>query len=221
MPLAWVIFDLNGTLVDPSVLAQPLGDSVAAEELVAAAFEDAIAQAMVATLTGEHPAFPTLIEAGLRRRVALAGGDPGAVTAAIGLLGSMPAFIEAPAALEQLRGEGLRLGVLTQSATQAADQVLRFAGLRDRIELVLGADETGAYKPAPQAYRALLERTGATAGEVCLVAAHWWDVAGARRAGLRTGWVARRERLLLDTVPEPDVRGRDLAEVAARLLERR
>ncbi|MEA2281369.1 MAG: 2-haloacid dehalogenase [Solirubrobacteraceae bacterium] len=221
MPLAWVIFDLNGTLVDPSVLAQPLGDSVAAEELVADAFDDAIAQAMLATLIGEHPPFPTLIEAALRRRVALAGGDAGAVAAAIGLLGSMPAFIEAPSALEQLRGEGLRLGVLTQSATQAAEQVLRFAGLRDRIELVLGADETGAYKPAPQAYRALLERVGATAGEVCLVAAHWWDVAGARRAGLRTGWVARRERLLLDTVPEPDVRGRDLAEVAARLLERR
>jgi 2-haloacid dehalogenase len=221
MPLAWVIFDLNGTLVDPSVLAQPLGDSVAAEALVAAAFEDAIAQAMLATLTGEHPPFPTLIEAGLRRRVTLAGGDPDAVGAAIGLLGSMPAFIEAPAALEQLRGEGLRLGVLTQSATEAADQVLRFAGLRDRIELVVGADEVGAYKPDPRAYRAVLERAGATAGEVCLVAAHWWDVAGARRAGLRTGWVARGERLLLDTVPEPDVRGRDLAEVAARLLERR
>jgi 2-haloacid dehalogenase len=221
MPLAWVIFDLNGTLVDPSVLAQPLGDSAAAEELVTAAFEDANAQAMLATLTGEHPPFPTLIEAGLRRRVLLAGGDPDTAAAAIGLLGSMPAYIEAPAALEQLRGEGLRLGVLTQSATDAADQVLRFAGLRDRIELVVGADETGAYKPDPRAYRGVLERAGATAGEVCLVAAHWWDVAGARRAGLRTGWVARGERLLLDTVPEPDVRGRDLAEVAARLLGRR
>jgi 2-haloacid dehalogenase len=221
MPLAWVIFDLNGTLVDPSVLAQPLGDSAAAEEVVAASFDDAVAQSMAATLLGEHPPFPTLLEAALRRRVALAGGDPEAVTAAIALLGSMPAFLEAPAALERLRGEGLRLGVLTQSTTEAADQVLRFAGLRDRIELVLGADEIGAYKPDPRAYRALLDRTSATAGEVCLVAAHWWDVTGARRAGLRTGWVARRERLLLDTVPEPDVRGSDLAEVAARLLERR
>ena len=218
MRLEWVIFDLNGTLVDPSVLAQPLGDSAAAEELVAAAFGDAITAAMVAALVGEHPPFPTLIAAALRRRVALGGGDPGAVEDAIALLGSMPAFLEAPAALERLRGEGLRLGVLTQSTTEAADQVLRFAGLRDRLELVIGSDRFGTYKPDPRAYRALLEAAGAAADELCLVSAHWWDVAGAQRAGLRTGWVGRSERLLLDTVPEPDAAGRDLAEVAERLL---
>ena len=27
MPLTWVMFNLTGTLVDPSVMAQPLGDS--------------------------------------------------------------------------------------------------------------------------------------------------------------------------------------------------
>ena len=98
--------------------------------------------------------------------------------------------------------------------------MLRFAGLRDRLELVIGSDQFGAFKPDPRAYRFLLESTGATAGEVCLVAAHWWDVAGARRAGLRTGWVGRGERLLLDTVPEPDAVGGDLTEVAERLLGR-
>jgi len=220
MPLAWILFDLNGTLVDPSVLAQPLGDSAAAEELVQAAHDDAVMQAMVATITGERPRFPSLLEAALGRRLALSGGDADAAADAVALLGSMPAFIEAPAALERLRGEGLSLGVLTQSSTEAADQVLRFAGLRDRLELVLGADETGAFKPDPRTYRTALERTGASAAQVCLVAAHWWDVTGAKRAGLRTGWVARRERLLLSTVPEPDVMGADLAEVAGGVLER-
>jgi 2-haloacid dehalogenase len=172
----------------------------------------------VATLTGEHPPFPALIEAGLRRRVALAGGDPDRAADAVALLGSMPAYLEAPAALERLRGQGLRLGVLTQSTTDAADAVLRFSGLRDRIELVVGSDVTGTYKPDPHAYRTVVERAGASADAVCLVAAHWWDIAGAHRAGLRTGWVARRERLLLSTVPEPDVTGRDLAEVAEALV---
>jgi 2-haloacid dehalogenase len=220
MPIAWVAFDLNGTLVDPSVLAQPLGDSAAAEEIVMRAFEDGVAQAMVATLTGEHPPFPTLIEGALRRRLSLAGAEPDAASDAVALLGSMPAYLEAPSALERLRSEGLRLAVLTQSATESADAVLRFAGLRDRIELVVGSDEVGAYKPDPRMYRALLERTGATAGEVCLVAAHWWDVAGAKRAGLRTGWVARRERLLLASVPAPDVTGADLGEVAEAIVAR-
>ena len=117
----------------------------------------------------------------------------------------MPAYLDAPAALEQLRGVGLRLGVLTQSAPEAADAVLRFAGLRDRIELVLSAPESGAFKPDPRPYRMAVERTGASPDEVGFVAAHWWDVAGAKHAGLRTGWVARRDIVLPGSVPEPDV----------------
>ena len=217
MPLRWVIFDLNGTLVDPAVLAQPLGDSAADEELVQAAFDDAILQAMVLQLTGSRAVFADLIAAGLRRRLAMAGRDPGAADDALALLGSMPAFIDAPAALERLRGAGLRLGVLTQSAPEAADAVLRFAGLRDRLELLVSVAEAGAFKPDPRPYRLAVERTGAPAGEVALVAAHWWDVTGAKAAGLRTGWVARRDLVMPESVPAPDVSGRDLAEVADRL----
>jgi 2-haloacid dehalogenase len=218
MPLRWVVFDLNLTLVDPTVLAQPLGDSADAEDLVFAAFDTAIAQAMAITLTGSHAEFRDLVDAALRRAVLLAGKDESLAGDALALLGSMPAFLEAPAALERLRGERLQLGVLSQSSTSAADQVLRFAGLRDRIDLVMGADEVGAFKPHPKAYAMMIERTGASVDEVCFVAAHWWDVMGAARAGMRTGWVGRRERHLLATVPEPTVRGGDLAAVADRIV---
>ena len=218
-PLRWVLFDLNGTLVDPSVMAQPLGDTAAAEEIVSAAVNDAIQLAMVITLTEGEAVFKDLVRAGLRRRLRLAGGDPAAADDALGLMGSMPAFIDAPSALEHLRGIGLRLGVLTQSSAEAADGVLRFAGLRDRIETVISAPESGAFKPDPRPYAMALERIGAQGDEVALVAAHWWDVFGAKAAGLRTGWVARRDLVLLDGVPEPDVGGRDLAEVAEGLAK--
>jgi 2-haloacid dehalogenase len=212
--LRWVLFDLNGTLVDPGVMAQPLGDTGADEELVLAAIDDAVEQAMVVTLTGAQAEFRDLILAGLRRRLALAGRDPAQAEDAIALAGTMPAYLDAPAALETLRGVGLKLGVLTQSSLEAADGVLRFAGLRDRLDVVMSAPESGAFKPDPRPYRMALERIGAAADEVGLVAAHWWDVAGAKRAGLRTGWVARRDLFLPASVPEPDASGRDLVEVA-------
>jgi 2-haloacid dehalogenase len=218
--ISWVLFDLNGTLVDPTVLAQPLGDSAAAEDIVFSAFEDTTAQAMVANLTGADTPFMAMLTAALRRRARLAGRAVEEAGAAIELIGTMPAYLEAPSALERLRGEGLHLGVLTQSPVDDAETRLRFAGLRDRIELVLCARDSGAYKPDPAAYRMALDRIGAPAEEVCLVSVHWWDVAGAKLAGLRTGWVARREVELLDTVPEPDVTGRDLAEVADAIVAR-
>jgi 2-haloacid dehalogenase len=215
--LRWVLFDLNGTLVDPGVLAQPLGDSAADEALVHTALDDAIEQAMVVTVTGGQAAFRDLLGGGLRRQLALAGRDPALAEDSLALLSTMPAYLDAPAALETLRGVGLELGVLTQSSLEAADAVLRFAGLRDRMAIVLSAPESGAFKPDPRPYRMALERIGAQAEEVAFVAAHWWDVAGAKRAGLRTGWVARRDLLLPESVPEPDVSGSDLVEVAEGL----
>jgi 2-haloacid dehalogenase len=220
MALAWVLFNLTGTLVDPSVLAQPLGDSSDDEELVLNALDDTIAMAMVDALTGGSTPFNDMMEAAMRRRLRLAGSDEERAVSALALVSTMPAYLEAPGALESLRARGLKLGVLSQSSAESADAVLRFAGLRDRLELVLSAQDSGAYKPDLRPYRMALEQTGVGGGEVCFVSTHWWDVAGAKRAGLRTAWVARRERSLLDTVPVPDYTGRDLAEVAEAIVTR-
>lgn len=220
MPLTWVMFNLTATLVDPVVMAQPLGDSAADEQMVLDALDDSIAQAMALTLSGTSAPFTTMIEAGLRRRLRLSGRDEDLAREALELIGVMPAYIEAASALETLRGVGLRLALLAQDSPEAADAALRFAGLRDRFDLVLSAEDSGAYKPDPKPYLMAVERTGASTDEICHVSAYWWDVLGAKRAGLRTGWVARRELALLDTVPEPDYRGRDLAEVADAIVAR-
>ena len=164
MALAWVLFNLTGTLVDPTVLAQPLGDSGADEELVLSALDDTVAMAMVDALTGALHAAQradggrdaAAAAAGRRRRGA--GGRRARAH------GTMPAYLEAPGALESLRARGLKLGVLAQSSADATDAVLRFAGLRDRFELVLSAQDAGAYKPDLRPYRLALEQTGADAG---------------------------------------------------------
>ena len=221
MALTWVLFNLTGTLVDPTVLAQPLGDTGGDEDLVLAALDDTVAMAMVDAMTGGSASLDELMAAAMRRRLRLAGSDESRAAAALELVSTMPAYLETPGALETLRGSGLRLGVLSQSSATATDNVLRFAGLRDRFELVLSAQDVGAFKPDLRPYRYALERTEAESGNaVCFVSTHWWDVAGAKRAGLRTGWVARRERALLDTVPSPDYTGRDLAEVAEAIVAR-
>src|SRR5215213_9403079 len=188
MPLRWVLFDLNGTLVDPGALAEPLGGSAGDEALVHDALDEANWQAMVLTLAGRRAAFADLLASGLRRRLELAGRDTALAEDALALLGTMPAYGDATAALDRLRGAGLRLGVLTQSSADAAGAVLRSSGLRDRMDVVLSAPDSGAFKPDARPYRMALGRIGAGADEVAFVAAHWWDVTGAKAVGMRTGW---------------------------------
>jgi 2-haloacid dehalogenase len=81
----------------------------------------------------------------------------------------------------------------------------------------MSVEAVGAYKPDPRVYGHALEVLGTPAGETWFVAGHWWDVWGAKRAGLRTAWVARDEGALIETVPDPDVRAADIADAAERI----
>jgi 2-haloacid dehalogenase len=205
----WVIFDLNGTLVDPGVLLEP-------PSLGVAALDEANMMAMVTVLAGRETEFKPLLDAALRRGLERAGRDPGLAEGALERLPSMPAYPDVPEALARLREGGFQLAVLTQSSADAAEAVLAQSGLRPHFELVLSAPASGAFKPEDLAYRYALEQAGAT--EAWFVAGHWWDVAGAAFAGLRTAWISRTDLAYPVAMPAPDIRGPDLAAVATAIL---
>lgn len=65
----------------------------------------------------------------------------------------------------------------------------------------------------------LVARTfDAPLGDVWLVAAHAWDVAGALAAGCHAAFVARPGMVLSPIGERPGIVGADLSEVADRLL---
>jgi len=58
-------------------------------------------------------------------------------------------------------------------------------------DAILGAEVAQAYKPMPQAYLRTAEILALQPEQVCLVAAHNYDLAAARECGLKTAFVAR------------------------------
>jgi 2-haloacid dehalogenase len=215
----WVLFDLNGTLLDPSGIAEPLGGRDAERRLAAEAFRDALLLTMADTLSGgAYRPLPDYLRATLERALRAAGRDLRALDAAMQRAAAMDPFPEAESALSTLLDARLHVGVLTNSTGQAADAALAAAGLRERFEVVIGSDEVQTFKPHPRVYHHAVKRVNVDPGEIALVSAHCWDVMGAMRAGLRGAWVARSERWLVPVVPEPDFRGRDLEEVARAIM---
>ncbi|CAA9466870.1 MAG: hypothetical protein AVDCRST_MAG38-948 [uncultured Solirubrobacteraceae bacterium] len=158
--MALILFDLNGTLLDPGPELEPL--------------RAAVRLAMAHTLADDFRPFAELLEA-------VGGTVPDA----------MPAFPDVPEGLDALRRQGHRLAVLTNSAGATGERHLDAAGLRGSFERVIGVDEIGAYKPDLRTYAHAIARLGAAAHDSWLVAAHDWDLIGARGAGLRTAFLAR------------------------------
>ena len=101
----------------------------------------------------------------------------------------------------------------------AAGRCERGAGVADRFDAILSADEVQALKPRPEPYALVARTFGVSMGDVRLVAAHAWDVAGALAAGCTAAFVARPGRVLSPLGDPPDIVGPDLTKVAARIVE--
>ena len=214
------VFDVNETLLDLGAM-DPHFERIFGDAGVRVAwFNQMISSALVATVTGAYRQFGAHAMAALEMTADQAGvtlgeGDRQAVAAQ---LRRLPAHPEVADALRRLRGAGLRLAALTNSTEQVARAQLEHAGLIDAFELVLSADTVGRLKPAPEPYRMAAERLGVTVGQVRLIAAHAWDVAGAARAGCATAFVARPGKVLDPLAEPPGIVGADLAEVADAIL---
>jgi 2-haloacid dehalogenase len=213
--MAHVLFDVNGTLLDPRALTASWEGAPAGLGL--SVLDQTVLQSMVDTLTGEFRPFTDYIRAALAHRAELLGLGDDAVDAGMAAAAALPPYPDAADALARLRVAGHTPSAVTNSAADAARAALGAAGLLEHMHAVIGADAVGAYKPDPRVYRNALDVLGLEAGETWFVAGHWWDVAGAKRSGMRTAWIARDEGVLLDSAPQPEVRAADLRETAAAI----
>jgi 2-haloacid dehalogenase len=214
MAIKQVLFDLNGTLFDPATMAGPL-EADRAEELVDEILGDTILFAMVETLSGSYRDFSELLRAAAERRLELSGKQD-QVEAIVAAAQEMRPFPDASAAIETLRSAGIGAGVLTNSSTETARSLIAKAELSD-LDPIVGTDEVRAFKPGRRVYERGVAASGFDADQVVLITAHSWDAIGAKRAGLRAGWIARRERLRFPLDPSPDFEAADLASAAAQI----
>jgi 2-haloacid dehalogenase len=122
-------------------------------------------------------------------------------------------FPEVPAALDEARGRGWRLAVLSNTDRDFLAASLARVGVE--FELTIVASEIGSYKPAPAHWDEFFARSGADRERhVHVAASPFHDIAPAAALGLRTIWI---NRLGEDAEPPPDIELRSLTGFAESL----
>jgi 2-haloacid dehalogenase len=183
-----VLFDVVGTLFDVAPLQRRLRGSA-----FDAWFERLLHTATSLTLAGRFEPFADIAASTLKTTIARNGlsADPVEV---LELLQELPADNEAVAAVELLDASDVLVGALTNSGEKQTHQLLEAAGLAELIVEVVSVEEVEVYKPHPAVYRHAAERLGVEPRGITLIAAHAWDVVGAKEAGLDAIWIDRIER---------------------------
>ncbi len=219
-PAQVCLFDLNGTLLDLSVLDPHFQNAFGTPDARPLWFSQLTQLMLTDVAVGAYTEFSLLAGAALemvaaRRGVALPASAAKDILAG---LRRLPAFPDVPNALRQLQQAGFRLAALTQSSPEAVQEQVEYARLRPYFERVFSADTAHQLKPGPKPYEMAVSEMGAGRGETRLVAAHAWDIAGALHAGLKAAFVARPGQALSPVGPQPDIAGADLGEVARRIV---
>jgi 2-haloacid dehalogenase len=130
----------------------------------------------------------------------------------------LPPHPEVVDSLERLQQAGYRMAALSNGAPDVLHDQMVHADLDGFFDAVLSADAVQRLKPAPEPYHMAAQQLGVDIGDLCMVAAHAWDVTGALRAGAAAAFVARPGKLLDPLGPAPDLVGPDLAQVADQLI---
>ncbi len=214
------VFDVNETLLDLAAL-DPHFERIFGDAAVRQAwFGQMIQSALVSIVTDAYSDFGAVGGAALqmtaeRHGVELSDEDRDSILTTVPKL---PPHPEVEESLARLRDAGLRLAALTNSTQQVAESQMENSGLGGYFEQILSADTVQRLKPAPEPYRMAAESLGVELGEIRMVAAHAWDIAGASRVGCATAFVYRPGKVPDPLVERPDVTGADLSEVADAII---
>jgi 2-haloacid dehalogenase len=216
-----IAFDVNETLLDLASLDELFERAFGSPALRADWFTLMLQLTFVGGLTGHYVDFPGAQRAALSMLADAQGIslDEDVAQALRTRMRELTPHPDADGALTRLADAGFTLAALTNSPLDAARAPLEHAGLAGRFAAILSADAGRALKPRPEPYHLVADHFGVPVAEVRLVAAHAWDVSGALAAGCAAAFVLRAGKVPSPLGDRPDIVGRDLDEVADRIIE--
>jgi 2-haloacid dehalogenase len=182
-PSTWL-----ATLFSLSSLQALLADAGGEASTLAMWFSRLLGDGFAITAAGDHRTFDDVAKASLR--AVLPKAKASARDRVITGLRQLDAHADSAPAMGRAVEEA-RVIVLTNGSTSATETLLAHGRLDAFVEAVVSADDVRAWKPRADPYVRAAAVADVPPESVAMVTVHPWNVLGARRAGLSTGWCNR------------------------------
>jgi 2-haloacid dehalogenase len=212
------VLDVNETLSDLAPLAGRFDEVGVPGDLLPTWFAATLRDGIALSASGGYAEFPQVAAGVLRPLLAQHEGlrmpFEEAVEHILAGMTTLALHPDVEPGLRRLDEAGLRVATLTNGSAAYTRDLLERAGVSSFVERTLDVGEVRRWKPAPEPYRYACRTLGVDPGAAAMIAAHPWDVHGAKRAGLRGAWLDRHGDVYPEAFDAPDVAAGTLAEVA-------
>lgn len=218
-----IIFDVNETLLDLESMRSSISKALGGKKgLLPLWFSTMLHHSLVDTVSGQYHDFGQIGVAALQmvaRNNGIKLSADEARNAIVPPLLSLPAHADVKDSLASLKSAGYLMISLTNSSNAGVKAQFEYAGLNSYFSQCLSVEDIKIYKPDLRVYTWALQKLKIKPEEALMVAAHGWDVAGAKVAGLQTAFVARPGKQLYPLAQTPDYNVSNLIELT-EILEK-
>lgn len=216
-----LIFDVNETLLDMGPVHARVNQLLGKPDAAQLWFTRSLQYALTMTVSEQYANFPEIAAAALKMLTLNQGMTCSEedLKEVLKPMTTLSAYPEVDECLKRLESHGYQMAVLTNSSTDGMKSQLEHAGLSDYFVKQLSVESLQKYKPHKEAYTWSAQTLQAAPADCMLIAAHGWDVAGAKWAGMKTAFIARPGQQLFPLADAPDLQVQDMRELADALCE--
>jgi 2-haloacid dehalogenase len=217
---AVILFDVNETLLDMTPLKKAINKLLGSRKGFRIWFGMLLHYSLVDNCIHQYHDFATIAYATLEMAAESLGKsiDEKEKKTALAVIKELKAYPDVKKGLRLLKENGFRLATLTNSPAVTLTGQLNNSKLSAYFDATLSIDTIKKYKPALETYIWAAEQLSITPGEIVMVAAHGWDIAGAMQAGLKAAFVKRKGQSLYPLSAMPVFMGKDLIEIANAII---
>jgi len=204
-----IFFDINETLLDMAEMKHGLAPLLGGnEDLVDLWFANLLHHSLVDIASNQFHDFINIGAAALVMVAHSKGfsvSEDEALNAIKSHVTKLPAHDDVKPTLSKLQSLNVPLVALSNSSIEGLKTQLEFAGIVECFTHVLSTEKIKTYKPYPDAYRWACKEVGVEPKDAMMVAAHGWDVSGAKAIGMQTTFVNRPGKMMYPLGLAPDL----------------
>jgi 2-haloacid dehalogenase len=217
-----VTFDSYSTIVDVEAAEQALADRVPDPEPVSRHWRArSLAYTFVADDVDAYRPFYELNRSALQHALDTVGVDlsPEERDEILAVYHELDVFDDVREGLAALTEASYDCYVVSNGNPEMLDSMVEHADIDDLLVDTVSAHEVETFKPNVELYRHAADRTGTALDRIAHVSAAWFDVLGARHAGMQSVWVDRGKVPWDDFAGDPDLTVASFHELVAALTE--